>query len=70
MNPIVRSLPDCCAPAASGHAAEERDELAPSHESSPESQDHAKVSREDTTGVTARQGIKTQSKGWTMTASG
>jgi hypothetical protein len=51
-------------------AAEQRDELAASHDSSPKSQDHAKGGRKDTTGVTALQGINMQSTGWTMTASG
>jgi hypothetical protein len=40
------------------HAPEQRDQVAPSHDSSPE---YSK----DTTGVTALQGIKAQSTGWT-----
>jgi len=30
-NPMTGSLPGCCARAASGRAAEQRDEIAPSH---------------------------------------
>src|SRR5262245_2479372 len=51
-------------------AAEQRDEIAPSHGLLSRVSGSRQRSSKYTTGVMALQGIKTQSKGWTMTASG